>query len=207
MKEVIKKRKEQERQERIERILNAARNLFLEKGYLNTSMRNISLESELSTGAIYFYFKKKDEIYYRICEEAFDLLLSHFKKAYNPKKKGLDNLRALGLAYTSFYENNRDHYRLLDTITLWQDLFAHDIKEKFQPKMKKLLAIVHKTVVNVLEERGLANSEDSWKITLNLWASVEGLFTIHKMGQLTRLGFDFKDLIEKQLAIFEKGLS
>ena len=60
MNTVTAKRKEGDRQERIQRILKAGGKLFLEKGYLNTTMRDICREAELSTGAVYFYFKGKD---------------------------------------------------------------------------------------------------------------------------------------------------
>ncbi len=44
-------------------ILNAARKLFLEKGYEKTSMRQIVKEAGSSIGSCYFYFKNKEEIF------------------------------------------------------------------------------------------------------------------------------------------------
>ena len=47
---------------RKEQILMATWECFAEKGYHDTTMRDISRVSKLSTGAIYNYFKGKDEI-------------------------------------------------------------------------------------------------------------------------------------------------
>jgi len=81
MQNVIAKRIEAEKQERIEQILKAARTLFVKKGYLGATMRDIAQEAELSTGAIYVYFSGKDEIYAKVCEEAFHVVIGLIKKA------------------------------------------------------------------------------------------------------------------------------
>jgi len=65
---VLAKRQEAERRERRERILNAARAVFFEKGYLGATIRDIALKAELSPGLIYHYFAGKDAIYGKICE-------------------------------------------------------------------------------------------------------------------------------------------
>ena len=75
LREALTRRQEAERQERRKRILDAGRRAFLNKGYLGTSIRAIAIEAELSPGLIYFYFAGKDEIYGRICEEAFNVAI------------------------------------------------------------------------------------------------------------------------------------
>ncbi len=50
-------------------ILDAARACFLRDGFHQTSMTDIQRESNLSAGAIYLYFKSKDEIILAIVHE------------------------------------------------------------------------------------------------------------------------------------------
>lgn len=45
-----------------EQILQAAFTLFREKGYEETSMREIAREAEMAVGAAYYYFRTKDEM-------------------------------------------------------------------------------------------------------------------------------------------------
>ena len=59
----IKERKEREKQQRREQLLETARRLFDERGFLNVTMGEIGEASEVSTGALYLYFKNKDDIY------------------------------------------------------------------------------------------------------------------------------------------------
>lgn len=59
---------------RRQQIVDAARTRFAEVGFARTSMPDIVRASGLSTGAIYRYFKSKDEIVAAICEESSQAL-------------------------------------------------------------------------------------------------------------------------------------
>ena len=54
-------------EETVEAILNAAYRLFLEKGYDNASLQDITDATGLSKGAIYHHFKSKEDIFLTIC--------------------------------------------------------------------------------------------------------------------------------------------
>jgi AcrR family transcriptional regulator len=54
---------------RRKQIVDAARTRFTAHGFAGTSMADLVAESGLSTGAIYRYFKGKDEIVIAVCEE------------------------------------------------------------------------------------------------------------------------------------------
>ena len=57
---------------RRKQIVDAARTRFTAHGFAGTSMADLVAESGLSTGAIYRYFKGKDEIVIAVCEEGSD---------------------------------------------------------------------------------------------------------------------------------------
>ena len=52
-------------------IENAAIDTFLEKGYLNTKMKNIADKANMSVGNIYIYFKNKEDLFYTVLPEYF----------------------------------------------------------------------------------------------------------------------------------------
>jgi AcrR family transcriptional regulator len=66
-------RKQQERQARRRRIQRAARTVFAEKGYAKTSNEQIAREASLSVGAIYLYFRSKEDLYVSLLEETLEL--------------------------------------------------------------------------------------------------------------------------------------
>lgn len=76
-------RKQQERQARRRRIQRAARTVFAEKGYAKTSIEQIAREASLSVGAIYLYFRSKEDLYVSLLEqtlELFDTELSQIRQ-------------------------------------------------------------------------------------------------------------------------------
>ncbi len=55
-----------------EKVISTALKLFTEKGYFNTSMRDITRESKVSTGSIYHYFKDKEGVAAALYQDMLD---------------------------------------------------------------------------------------------------------------------------------------
>ncbi len=66
-----------------ERLLESARQEFTAKGYLKASLRKICADAGVTTGALYFFFKDKEDLFASIVEpplsELEQLLFEHFK--------------------------------------------------------------------------------------------------------------------------------
>lgn len=108
----IAERKKKEKEEMHKRILNGARKIFLEKGYEQSSMRNIANEISYSQGSLYFYFKDKSEIFHELHKEGFGLLLKQLKvldKVADP----FERLKAVGRVFIQFAKENKDYYNLM----------------------------------------------------------------------------------------------
>ncbi len=93
-------------------ILDAAKKIFLEKGYEQASIRNIAEEIEYSPGTIYLYFKEKDEIFHEIHEEGFRKLLEYMSPLQFVADP-FERLKAMGRVYIDFAMNNKDFYDLM----------------------------------------------------------------------------------------------
>src|SRR3954468_3490798 len=74
-----KERREREKTEVREKILDAARNLFVSEGYESVSMRKIAEAIEYSPTAIYVHFKDKAELMQQLCEHDFRSLAHVFQ--------------------------------------------------------------------------------------------------------------------------------
>jgi AcrR family transcriptional regulator len=76
-------RKAQERQARRRRIQEAARTVFAEKGYAGASIELIARAAQLSVGAIYLYFRSKEDLYVSLIEDtlmAFDVEMGRVRE-------------------------------------------------------------------------------------------------------------------------------
>ena len=61
-----------------DKVLVTAIRLFTSKGYFNTSMRDITRESEVSTGSIYHYFKDKEGVAASLYQSMIDKIFIQF---------------------------------------------------------------------------------------------------------------------------------
>lgn len=208
LKEALARRQETERQERRTRILDAGRRVFLKKGYLGTSIRAIAVEAELSPGLIYFYFAGKDEIYGRICEEAFHIAIDLLERASAAKGTFLERLNALAWAYIEFYRGYPEYFDIISfkdmgfkKVGLTDELQA--LLEALSRKTTSFLKVIVDDGIESGEVTGLA---DGWTLTFGLWGVIEGALYIHKRGYLEPMGVSLEDLLTTQLRILEQGI-
>lgn len=101
----VKERHEREREAVARAILDAARELFVEEGYSNVSIRKIAERIEYSPAAIYSYFPSKDDIFFALAEEGFRMLASA-KSLAAPLPDPVENIRR---AFWDFYLFSKEH--------------------------------------------------------------------------------------------------
>lgn len=93
----IKERQERDRETVRRAILDAARDLFVSEGYGNVSIRKIAERIEYSPAALYSYFPSKDDIFFALAAEGFDLLgaAAHQTQLGDEDSTPLERLRAM----------------------------------------------------------------------------------------------------------------
>jgi AcrR family transcriptional regulator len=93
-------------------ILDAALSLFVSDGYAQVSIRNIAAKVEYSPGAIYSYFKSKDEIFFALAEEGFRLL-GAAQLPHAPSDDPLDDIRAAAWRFYEFSKVQPQYFALV----------------------------------------------------------------------------------------------
>ena len=93
-------------------ILDAALSLFVSDGYAQVSIRNIAAKVEYSPGAIYSYFKSKDEIFFALAEEGFRLL-GAAQLQHTPSDNPLDDIRAAAWRFYEFSKAQPQYFALV----------------------------------------------------------------------------------------------
>jgi AcrR family transcriptional regulator len=66
------------------RILLAARGRFLSDGVDGASLRGIATDAGTSIGMVYYYYPSKDELFFGVVEELYQLLLGDIEAALSP---------------------------------------------------------------------------------------------------------------------------
>jgi len=92
---------EKQRQDKLRKILDAARHVFCRKGFLAVKMQDIINECGISRGGIYFYFSSVDEVFLAVLEqrnketidmnEPFETVLSTFLTRQKERLMNFEN--------------------------------------------------------------------------------------------------------------------
>jgi AcrR family transcriptional regulator len=204
----IYERKEREKQQRRNDIIDAAERLFFKQGFENVSMDQIARESELAKGTLYLYFKSREDLHYSIVNRVLEMLSKVLQRDFNEAANGAENLINLGKSYIEFSQKYPDHIRAImmfdsskfDKLDSNQSL---KILESDSPLMF-LIQIIRKGQLDGSVRTDISDRE----IALILWshlASVLELVTL-RLPLVRALEVDEKELLNKQFELSISGL-
>jgi AcrR family transcriptional regulator len=109
----VNERRERERLAVRERILDAARDLFAERGYEAVTMREIGKRIEYSATALYGHFADKETLVRELCRKDFAGFAQRFLAAVVDSPDPVESVCRAGLVYLGFAEQFPQHYRLM----------------------------------------------------------------------------------------------
>ena len=169
------------------KILDSAMAEFLEKGFMNASLRTIAANAGLTTGAMYRHFKDKDALFCALVDEAIDVASKAVMMGDVSHHMNLQTLASK----EHFEEENRQTNELLnyifdnfDAFTLLLTKAAGSTHEHFQEEICDLYTKNCEQLFNWMFKNGLSTKKID-KMTSHFIAStVINAFMeiiIHKM--------------------------
>ena len=166
-------------------ILNSAFSLFLVKGYNGVSIKDIIQKANVSRGALYHYFRNKDELFVTVIETSFlhefdnilneisDKNLSFEKKTFWIFQASIEMTKFLEQQVLSFSSPNKfySYYQLIfDSISLFPELHK---------KYKNLYANLEIQIKDMIEAGKVTNEVNndinSGSIAFQIIAGLEGI--------------------------------
>ena len=86
-------RRERERQRHRKEILEAATELFIEKGYIGTTMQDIAERAEFAVGTLYRFFESKDILFGELAVDIFETATERLVSVFEEKGDALFRLK------------------------------------------------------------------------------------------------------------------
>ncbi|MFC2102315.1 TetR/AcrR family transcriptional regulator [Bacteroidota bacterium] len=194
----ITERKEREREQRYQAIIDAGEKVFFTKGYESSTMDDVAEEAELSKGTLYLYFTSKDELHFAIMERGMKLLMGLMEKRLHVSSSGLETLRELGHALVEFSNLHPDYFNAL-IFFQGRDVEQQKLQEA---KVKDFMANRNSlTVLNETLKRGMADGSIRTDIPISelsttLWAQMMGILVMYSAKQAV---FKLHDVSREQL--------
>ncbi|MCC5874592.1 MAG: TetR/AcrR family transcriptional regulator [Candidatus Sumerlaeia bacterium] len=127
-------RREREALQRKTDILQAAEEVFSQKGFHYASMEEVARQAEFSVGTLYNFFKNKDELYAEMLHWKVDLFEPIIKKALQTGDTPLDRIRNFFFTRFDVVWDNPKFFR----IYYHESMGTHyDHKAGFTPEVMK----------------------------------------------------------------------
>jgi len=199
-------RKQREKLERHQVILDAAQRLFVEQGVEKLNMRDIAQAVEFSVGTIYLCFKDKNELLFAIQNRAFTRLAEQFKSV-NTILHPADRLIAINQQYLAFVFEHPELYELL--FIMEGPMEAAEARGDANPWTSGHGAFHQvQTVVQAGMEAGVFRQRDAESVTLMLWAQMHGLAALYLKKRLVFFTEPRRQaLLQEAMNIFNQFIS
>ena len=191
----IAERKEREREEVKDLILNAAREIFLKEGYENTSIRKIATAIEYSPGIIYHHFKDKNDLLLALHDKAFECKIEALFLSVQNMPDPLERLKATGIGYIQYGMDNPQDYELMFILSCTMEALA--VKEEFWQDGAMAINMLKENIRECIEAGYFRKDINPDEISLILWSQVHGLVSLHNKERLNIYAIE-----DKQAFIF-----
>ena len=140
-----------DRENRKNQILNAAFEVFVNKGYAKTTMDDIVASSNLSKGALYHYYKSKKELFLSLIDHWEIYTFKDFYDKKSQNKKASDILRFFGENVINTL-NEKKHAYIAEIEFRAMSNQDAEIKKRSNILYGKLLELFEKVVKKGIKE-------------------------------------------------------
>lgn len=174
----VKERREREKSETRDKILDAARELFVTEGYEGVSMRKVAERIEYSPTAIYVHFADKEELFRELCHQDYARLAQVFQSSVISSDP-IERLRQIGAIYIDFGIRFPNHYKFMFMTPQPVHEFDDEDREMHGNPEKDAYAFLKWAAQQAIEAGCLRQeAQDAELISQTLWAAVHGVISL-----------------------------
>lgn len=160
-------------EERTAQILDAAMHVFARLGFYRARMDDIVAESGLSKGAIYWYFKSKDEIIFALVERIFTAELAALQQSLAEDTPALDRMER-------FLQGVVGDFQQMEAFTpVMMEAYAEAARqERFRETMAEYYRSFRQVIASLVNQgiaRGEFRAVEAESAAVTITAMMEGM--------------------------------
>ncbi|NLG85487.1 MAG: TetR/AcrR family transcriptional regulator [Firmicutes bacterium] len=189
-----KERRAREKAARKEQVLQAAREVFAWKGFEGATVEEIAARAELSKGAVYLYFRSKEEIFLSMWRSTVDFFVEQAEQALNLTGGLVARFAALLDVYIGLLRLYPD---FIEAILNWKH---GDLKEKVSAETYEAVVVrclhVHASLLKVLEDgmrEGLFRRVDAPSFITMILGAFNGVLLMLKNPEHQKMALRSQD--------------
>lgn len=199
----IKERREREKKQRRQQIVDAAKKVFSANGFNKATMGDIAREAEISPATIYLYFNNKEDLFASLSLEVLQYMLSRLelvdkKTVVNSHEKIMAIKEALFevYEYNPFVLMNMFHLQSNESLKNLSPNLLSDIKKLAQKSFRLMSKIFEEGIKkgDFIKRQTIALSDIVWALFAGivLWEESKRLIDSHKdyLRSTLEIGFE-----------------
>ena len=170
--EVRTGRREFNKEDKLRRIKDAARKLFIANGFDETSTRQIAINADVALGTLFLYAANKRDLLFLVANEDLENVADRAAAAVRSDASLIDNLVAVFRPLYEFFGEEPE----LSRLTLREMMFY-----EFGPQAKRFLATRHRMIDLCRDIVRIAQSKNEIKTDRRYRKAGEVLFAIYQI--------------------------
>jgi TetR/AcrR family transcriptional regulator len=176
----IQERKEREKEQRREEIINAAQKVFFEKGLQTATMDDIADSAEVSKGTLYLYYKSKEDLYLAVVMRGMDILLDMFSTITVSDQPAIKKISLFGDAYYEFFKNHRNYFLMMDFYETPQfhKQVSEEMKQVCATSSQKIWTTFFDTIQQAIDDGMMHPNLNARQLGIMFWSNSNGLMRL-----------------------------
>jgi len=204
-----RERREREKENRRNQILNAAKEIFMSKGLRAATMEDIARKVELSPGTIYTYFKNKEELYVFLNLVGLQYLYKQIEQVSKNKKLSVEaKLIKFKDAMYKTFRHDPLLLRVIFHVQLEDSLFT--LNKALLEQLNHLAKRIMNLFADTYEEgvlQGQFKKDQGIILADIIWATFTGLVLWEEAKRKINPRKNFlKPTLDKAFDIFTRGI-
>ncbi|RMG21328.1 MAG: TetR/AcrR family transcriptional regulator [Deltaproteobacteria bacterium] len=183
------------------RILDAAIEVFAERGFYNATIAEVARRAGVADGTIYLYYKGKDDLFIRLFEEIMARINARLEEATAACDRAADKVRALVLAQAELVEAEPAFAEVI-CVELRQS--SKFMKEYDNPGFRAYLNLIAEVIAGGQASGEFSAPGDPQILARALFGAVDEIHLAWLLARRHR--FDLKQAAAEVADLFVRGL-
>lgn len=150
--------RERNKRDKLQRIKNAARDLFISKGYDDTTTREIAVRAGVGMGTVFTYADNKRDLLFLIANEDLEETTRRAEADISPEAPLMTNLMAIFGNHYEYFARQPELSRLMLREMLFYD--SGQQANRFKTTREKVISLICESVRFAKEGKAIKTRED-----------------------------------------------
>lgn len=181
-------RNERRKAQTVGAILDAAAQLFRDKGMKGTTIEEIAESADVSVGSVYFHFRSKEALYLALVEQALEVNEAYMRQADIPELSPFGRVLAAGDAYMRFHLEQPGAFRMVALRVLEPSPGEElaEIEDRIADRVEQLVGAVEADLRAAIEA-GEVRDVEAGRVMRFLWGAWNGVIAMSLRQDRLRL--------------------